>query len=678
MKLYQRNNLETFHLIWLHSTECNSINDNTSIEAQFRAIINRLNILDDISECQKYIERTLDTDRIVIIVDDKWSQEIISYARELQRISSIYVYENKKSGNISQTFGSDHKVKGFFVNIDDLTKQLASDYDHKTRRIYNQIDEPISINILNSESVLDQSSTQLNGHFIFSHMLIDILLRMPTNDADKNELIDICEREYEGNVSRLMTLNEFKHTYSSEQAILWYTKESFLYHLLNKALRIHDIDLLFLFRFFINDIHQQLKQLQCSTKMRVYRGQLMSKKELYVLEKSIGQLISMNSFFSTSGDRDLALFFLGNVSASDASHRILFEIDVDPQVDGIKPFADVTAYSYFPSEKEVLMMVGSIFRLESIRKESQKDGGVIHVIQMRLCSDNNDSTKLMYEILKTEARIEEIGKTSLLDFGNVLIDVGKFNEAEKYFHRLLGSLPTNHPNIADCYHGLGEINAARGDYQSSLEWLQKALRVRMENLPFNHDAIASSYNRIGISFEGKGDYVSAVDSYNKAFVIWKNIDENHPRAAWCLNNIGVVYQKEKKYYESLEYQQRSLRIAKKSLPADHPNIAASVHNIGDVYSSFNQFETALEYYERALKSFQKSRPSGHPNIAYTLGSMGLLYEKTNELDKSLDYLQQSMSIYQKIMPETHPDRVRIQQSLEQVIEKMESAHKTSH
>ena len=676
MESHERNNLETFHLIWFNVTENSSTSDKTLFESQLRVVINRLNIFNDIIECRKYMESIVDTDRIVIIVGNNSSEEMISHARKLRHISSIYIYADGKNENMSNRFQSDHKVKGFFRSLDDLIIQLASDYNHQTRRLHNQIDEPISINIFNTDRVRDQSSTELNGHFIFSHTLIDILLRMPTNDADKNELIDLCKDEYEGNETRLMTLNDFERSYSSEQALLWYTKESFLYHLLNKALRIYNIDLLFLFRFFIKDVHQQLKQLQCSNKMRVYRSQLISTEEFCALKNSIGKLISMSSFLSTSVNRDLALFFLGNAPASEALQPILFEINADPQLTGIKPFADITAHSCFPDEKEVLMMAGSIFRLESIHTESKKGDGIVHVIQMTLCSDNNDSTKLMYEILKVELRIEEIGKTSLVDFGKVLIDMGKFNEAEKYFHRLLCSLPNNHPDIADCYHGLGEINAEKGKYESSLEWLQRALRIRMEHLPFNPDAIASSHNCIGISFDSKGDYASALDSYNKALVIWKNIDEDHPRAAWCLNNIGVVYQKEKIYIESLEYQQKSLRIAEKSLPVDHPDIAASVHNIGDVYSALNQFEAALEYYERAMEIFQKSRPSGHPNIAYTLGSIGLLYEKTNELDKSLDYLQQSMSIYQEIMPETHPHRIRIQQSVHQVTEKR--THTTSH
>jgi hypothetical protein len=70
--------------------------------------------------------------------------------------------------------------------------------------------------------------------------------------------------------------------------------------MLNKALRKQNIDILFLFRFFIRDIHRKLKQNQYQYSIRFYRGQMLSNDELNNLRKSIGEFISINSFFSTT------------------------------------------------------------------------------------------------------------------------------------------------------------------------------------------------------------------------------------------------------------------------------------------------------------------------------------------------------------------------------------------
>ena len=112
--------------------------------------------------------------------------------------------------------------------------------------------------------------------------------------------------------TQLALVHEFENEYSSDKALWWYTRDSFLYKMLNKALRVQNIDLLFLFRFVIGDIYQQLKQNQCQSPVRVYRGQVISNDELNTLQQSIGEFISINSFFSTSTNRHKALGFLNS------------------------------------------------------------------------------------------------------------------------------------------------------------------------------------------------------------------------------------------------------------------------------------------------------------------------------------------------------------------------------
>ena len=221
----------------------------------------------------------------------------------------------------------------------------------------------------------------------------------------------------------------------------WYTRESFVHKVLNKALRVQNIDLLFLFRFFIRDIHQQIKQYQCSSSICVYRGQLISNEELQRLKDSVGEFISINSFFFASLDRRLALFCIADSTIYDDFERILFEIHADPRLDGVKPFANITSLSYFREEEEVLFMVGSIFRLTDIWFDESRPW----TIRMKLCSDNDHDLKSTFEHMKNEYGC---GETTLLSFGNVLENMGKFDEADKYFLRLLQELPADHKDIA--------------------------------------------------------------------------------------------------------------------------------------------------------------------------------------------------------------------------------------
>lgn len=53
-------------------------------------------------------------------------------------------------------------------------------------------------------------------------------------------------------------LNDFECDYRKENAIIWYTREVFSYHMLNKEFLVQDIAVLFLFRTVIQNIFDVL------------------------------------------------------------------------------------------------------------------------------------------------------------------------------------------------------------------------------------------------------------------------------------------------------------------------------------------------------------------------------------------------------------------------------------
>jgi hypothetical protein len=184
--------------------------------------------------------------------------------------------------------------------MDNLISRIKSEH-----MSYEKFNEPIAMTFYSTsdDADQDQSTTGLNGHFVQFLLLIDVLLRMKSVESDKKQLISRFQEIYKDE-DDINTINEFEKDYLPEHALWWYSRNTFLYEMLNKALRTEDIDILFLFRFFIRDIYEQLKENKCSSAVRVYRGQRLSKGEVNSLQNSIDDFISINSFFSTSTDRD--------------------------------------------------------------------------------------------------------------------------------------------------------------------------------------------------------------------------------------------------------------------------------------------------------------------------------------------------------------------------------------
>jgi tetratricopeptide (TPR) repeat protein len=553
-------------------------------------------------------------------------------------------------------------VRAVIVDLNDLIKKILSD---RNQRQHNKTDEAFSISIFSAgTSGEGQSTSEINGQFIHSQLLIDCLTRMKTDSTNINELISLCKKEYEGNDVELAILYEFEEHYSANDALWWYTRHSFLYRQLNKALRVQNIDLLFLFRFFIRDIEQQLENIKCTSSIHVYRGQLMSKDEVEILKNNTGQFISINSFLSTSIDRELARLFIAGTKVSNGLERVFFEINADPSVENIKPFGDITSCSFFSDEKEVLFMIGSIFQL--VHVDHNQDG--IWMVQMRLCSGDGHQSKSLLQFLKNKYNNNE---NTLISFGDVLVKMDKLNDAEKYYHRCLNEASSDQRYIARCYYSLGVVAIKKFDLDSSLIWLNKSLYIILQTSRPDDPEVAKNYNSIGRTYRKKGDLDQAIEMFETALSIWKKkLDDNSVELAKCYSDIGKVYQRKQIFSKALECHRMTLHIHEKNLPEYHGNLGSSHVNIASVHRCLGEYDLSLKHANLALEIFQKALPAEHNKIGWVFENIGLVYEQQGKLEESISYLKKAVNTYRQRLPANHYYIIGVERSIQRVLSQL--------
>ena len=145
-------------------------------------------------------------------------------------------------------------------------------------------------------------------------------------------------RERLGNIRCFSDIEEFKRNYISSDAINWYTRQSFVYQLINRALRTEDSEALYIFRFYISDLSRQLVnehnklriQYEKSPILKLYRGCHMRPEELKKLQDTIDGLTSINGFVSTSREKWVADQFLARNSRRRTDvENVLWIITVD-------------------------------------------------------------------------------------------------------------------------------------------------------------------------------------------------------------------------------------------------------------------------------------------------------------------------------------------------------------
>ena len=638
-----KDNLETFSLFWLDAA-VNTSSENVQVQSKLRSVINHLKTFDNIQTCERYIRALPKEDRLVLIISGGFGRELVPRIVGLQQVFAIYVFCYDKKGNKewSQQFD---KVKLVTTDLQQLMETLSSHRQPRQKRY----DEPITF------SIADRSTGAIDGTFLNLQLLVDVLIRMEPLETEMEELYCFLAPFYGGNETELNILKEFKKDYRPNKALWWYSRDSCIYRLMNKALRTQNSRVLLIFRFLMRDLRQQLAQYQCAQPVLAYRGQVMSGEELKLLKQSTEKLISVNSFLSTSLDRKVTLTFLKPVTGLE---RVLFEIEADPNLVRKKPFANIREFSYFKEEEEILFMPGSIFRT----KEVKCDNDGVWSVRLVMCADDDHDLKTLFEHMNKEYYHEDL---SLLSFGDVLRRMGKFDDAETYYNWYLAELPPNSPKVANCYQSLGQVAQDKGNYKASLESYGKALRLYETQQ--NAAKIADTYSGMGLTYYHQYQFGPALDVFNRALGIYRQLyGDDHPQSAICFDRMGAIYGQLENFNEALKYKARALIIWHKHLPADHPDLGQSHTCIGNTHSCIGQYDLAMKNFNQSLSIYRMSLPDAHPRVAMTLKNMGVVHERKGEIKEALDFYEKAARIYRHVLAADHADVLEIEATIKRL------------
>ena len=540
------------------------------------------------------------------------------------------------------------------TEVNKRVSSSPSDGDEQSRQA---VDDSWSYYIFKNNTDLEESTSELNGQFIHSQLLIDRLLKMKFTSMAKEEFVDFCQnhKNYKDVEIHPRHVQEFLKEYSPNTALRCYTKNTFVHLMLNAALRQQDVDAIYRMRFIIRDLEQQLKERQSSFLKPVYRGQLMSKKELNRLKQSTNKLISFNSFLSTTRNYETARIFAGNVSNSEQV-SVIFKINADHGLGDIRPFADISGLSAHGQEEEILFMFGSIFRVDS--DQGEEDG----TIKLTLCRDHDLDVKPIFDHLQYESSQCEL---DLLAYGNVLHDMSKFDKAKSYYDKCLNGLPPDDDLWkAYCYYLLGLIATEKDDNKSALNWFEKSRHIRICRLQPSDPRIADTLNAIARVYYNEENYDMALQLYKEALTIFQNAFGNdHLTSAMCYTNLGLVYTVQQNYSDALKYHEKAYQIRHNHLPNDHFRFGTSYNNIGEVHLHSGDFTLAWEYFEWALQVYRKSLPLQHVDIAKTLSNMGSIYEQQGKSQQASLSYNKAIHICQRVPLAENLDLIKIQDTM---------------
>lgn len=455
---------------------------------------------------------------------------------------------------------------------------------------------------------------------------INVLVSLPYPTNYHYELVhEFKKHGYEDKI-----FEEFQSCFPSEKrAIWWYSRSSYFFEILNKALRQRNVRVLLLFGSFLQDLHRQLKsehlkqmeRYENSTIM-VYRGQVLFSDEFKKLQ--VGFPVRSNSFFSSSTDRSLSLGFLVLSSSSIDLERVLFEIEIDYRT-VCGPFADISQLSFYSEEQETLFMTNTRFLLESYHQEELNvvDGPPVRywLVKLKLLSDYDSHSVRELEV--TDAARKTV--KNCVDTLSEILEMVSTEDVQLVFDALAIFYPTetNWIGVGKLYClAMLEFENNDNDYKMVVSYHEQAIAIWQKY--YLNDVELNCYFNIAESHFALGELFgySVMDQNDLSVYHWDQALHFYELALPRCTTVATDYARTSILYKLVRVCSNLLRSAdrerygskaityqkewtehmllQQSIVWSSRQIATQFKKLADIYAAINQYDDALSNYEKAV------------------------------------------------------------------------------
>jgi tetratricopeptide (TPR) repeat protein len=559
--------MQNFLLIWLDANINESDGDFQNAITHVRRVIDALDIFTDADRCVGAITE-IEDETIFVIVSGALGQKVIPIIHPIPQVDSVFVFCDNMSWH-QQWAKNWPKVKGVFNEIVPICQALQ-----EAARRCDQYLISMSFVAANRVFSADENSDKYDQSFMYTQLFKQILLNIDDYDARSiKQLAAYCRYRYTDNKKELEMIAKFEQDYSLETPIWWYTSDCFLRPMLNRALRVQEVDTILKMSFFIHDLHGQIKKLHREQSrdnqkpFSVYRGQGLFKADFEKLMQTEGGLMSFDNFLFACKDETASIDFARRALTNLELNAVIFVIAIDPAVSSV-PFALLDNISYYKeSKQEVLFSMQTIFHVGEI-KQIDAD---IPLWQVKLSLPEDKNPQLRALTARMEAETSQ-GSEGWYRLSELLLTVGEYDQAELVLKVLLDQ-PSDDEQRAYLYQKIGYIKCSSGESKAAIPYYEKSIAIKQRVIPPNQPSLVISYNSLGSAYLNMGEFSKALLFYNEALAITKKIrPSTHPSVASAYYDIGAVYFIMKEYSKAASFYRFATEIGQQSLPPNHPDL----------------------------------------------------------------------------------------------------------
>ena len=109
----------------------------------------------------------------------------------------------------------------------------------------------------------------------------------------------------------------------------------------------------------------------------------------------------------------------------------------------------------------------------------------------------------------------------VLLFGHLLLEMGNYAKAQKYFDTILSSSNPNDEEVACIYFNFGRTHRLNGEFSQAVDFYKRAYNLHMDTKPRRLASAAKTLNGLGIVHSEQGDRLQAKQCFERALKFYK-------------------------------------------------------------------------------------------------------------------------------------------------------------
>jgi hypothetical protein len=203
-----------------------------------QSVISDVNIFTKPDECIQFLHH-INSEKVFLITSGYLGQRLVPEIHSIPQLDAIYIFcdrEDRHKVWIAEWL----KIQGVFTLIEHMyesLKKVTQQYDHNAIPM-SFVSNETTAAVISGEQNLDQ----LEPSYMYSVLFKEIILDVDEDDEKSiQDLLIYCRQQ---NISE-SELSYFQRDYQERSPIWMYSKESFVYRMLNKAFtyiryRMHD------------------------------------------------------------------------------------------------------------------------------------------------------------------------------------------------------------------------------------------------------------------------------------------------------------------------------------------------------------------------------------------------------------------------------------------------------